>query len=434
VATAGYRLAAAGVEQLVEVPLSYFPRQTAGLQQAWRLRGPDWTAAVAVEALGQSVQADVFHLYSIKEGIVHGSVLLNYFVVGAPATEWRVQVPASVGNIDVVGQNVQRDWRREGDQVIVSLHQPVLGGATLLVTFEQPMSARGGTISPGEVRPLGVPAERGYIEVVSPLQVRTDVRRAEGGLLKLEATELPAEFRLLNSASALAVYQYTARPFRLEMGVEWYAQGETVDQAVDFAKLASQVSRDGQVVTEAQYFVKTRGRKALRILLPEGMKLWEARVDNEVTIAQRDGGQTLIPLPARLNPNEPVAVALRLGQAAVGSGATVRLVAPRAMAPTVVTEWTLRADAGRLLVPRGGNAELVRPALTETGFEWVSSRGSLAVASLLGIVALAALLLLADSPWRISAGLVLSAAAVLGALLLAGGALVNRRANLPVLT
>jgi len=434
VSTPGFRIVPSRVDQLVEVPLSYFPRQTAGLQQAWRLRDPEWSADTRVEALGQSVQADVFHLYSIKEGIVYGSVLINYFVVGAPATEWRIEVPRSVGNIDVLGQNVQRDWRRDGDQVIVSLHQPVLGGATLLVTFEQPMSARGGTISPGQVRPLGVQAERGYIEVVSPLQVKTSILRAEGGLLRLESTELPAEFRLLNSSPALAVYQYTARPFGLEMGVEWYAQGETVDQAIDFAKLSSQVSRDGQVVTDAQYFVKTRGRKALRIVLPEGVRLWEARVDGEVTNAQVDGGQTLVPLPARTNPNEPVAVALRLGQAADGSGSVVRLAAPRAMAPTVVTEWTVRADSGHLLVPGGGNAELVRPALTESGFEWVSSRGSLAVASLLGLASLGALFLLSDSRERIAAGLLFCAAAAVMASLLAGDALAKRRANLPVLT
>ncbi len=434
VSTPGYRIAPAHVERLVEVPLSYFPRQTAGLQQAWRLREADWTADVGIDAVGQSIQADVFHLYTVKEGIVYGSVLLNYFVVGAPATEWRVQVPKSVGNIDVVGQNVQRDWRREGDQVIVSLHQPVLGGATLLITFEQPMSARGGTISPGEVRPLGVQGERGYLEVVSPLQVKTAVRRAEGGLLKLEATELPPEFRLLNNSPVLAVYQYTARPFGLEMGIDWYAPGETVDQAVDFAKLSSEVSRDGQVVTEAQYYVKTQGRKALRIMLPEGVRLWETRVDNEPAVAQADGGVTLIPLPARLNANEPVAVVLRLGQGAGASPSTVRLVAPKAMAPTVVTEWTVHADSGRLLVPRGGNAELVRPALTESGFEWISSRRPLAVASLVALVALGALLLLSESPGRILAGLVVSAAAAALALLLAGDALGNRRASVPVLT
>jgi len=433
VSTPGYRIVPARVEGLAEVPLSFFPRQTPGLQQAWRLRGPEWSADVQVEALVQSVQADVFHLYSIKEGIVYGSVLLNYFVVGAPAGEWRIEVPASVGNIDVVGQGVQRDWRREGNQVIVALHQPVLGGATLLVTFEQPMSARGGAIEPGQLRPLGVQAERGYIEVVSPLQVKFEVRRSEG-LLKLDPMELPAEFRLLSSAPALAVYQYTARPFRLEMGLEWYAQAETADQVVDFARLSSHVSRDGQIVTDAQYFVKTHGRKALRLVLPAGVKLWETRVDNEVTSAQVDGDQTLVPLPARGNANEPVAVALRLGQAAGPSGAAISLCAPRTMAPTVITEWTLRGDPGLMLVPRGGTSNMVRPALTESGFEWISSRGTLPAAALLGFVALGALFLLSDSTWRITAGLACCAAAILGASMLAAEALVNRRQNLHELT
>ena len=437
VSSPGFRIVPARVDQLVEVPLSYFPKQAPGLQQTWRLRGADWSADVQVEALGQSVQADVFHLYSIKEGIVYGSVLLNYFVVGAPATEWRIEVPASMGNIDVVGQNVQRDWRREGNQVIVSLHQPVLGASTLLVTFEQPMSARGGTIEPGQVRPLGVQAERGYIEVVSPLQVKFDVRRAEGGLLKLDPMELPTEFRLLSASPALAVFQYTARPFKLEMGVEWYAQAETADQVVDFARLSSQVSRDGQVVTDAQYFVKTHGRKALRLILPPGVKLWETRVDNEGDKRTRSTeNQTLIPLPARANRRTShVNVTLRLGQGG-GSlpGSTVSLSAPVTTAPAVITEWTLKGDSGLQLVPRGGTSSLVYPALTESGFEWISGRRRLAVAVLLGVTALGALFLISDSRHRIMAGLACCAASMLAASMLTAQALTNRRANLRELT
>ena len=432
VATPGYRLVPAGTDKLVEVPLSYFPQQTTGLQQAWRLREAGWSAALKIEALGQSVQADVFHLYTVKEGVVYGSVLLNYFVVGAPATEWRLFVPPEAGNIDVTGQNVRRDWRREGDQLVVSLHQPVLGAATLLVTFDQPMSARGGAIQPGQVRPLGVQAERGYVQVVSPAQVKHEVRKADGGLLRLEPLELPTEFRLLTSAPSLAIYQYTARPFALEVGIEWYAAGETVDQVVDFAKLSSQVSRDGQVVTDAQFFVKTRGRKALRLELPAGAKLWETRVDNEIVNARADGGQTLVPLPARLNPNDPVAVTLRLGQAASG-GSTIRLVAPRTVAPSVINEWTLRADTGRQLAPRGGNAELLRPALTETGFEWIAHRGVVPAAVLLGFTALGALLARGSSRQRLFA-LIIFANVTIAALLIAAGATVNRRPNLQELT
>lgn len=428
-AAPGYRLVPGAVNALVEVPLSYFSRQVVGLQQAWRLRDAEWAAAVTVEALGQSVQADVFHLYSLREGVVYGSVLVNYFVIGAPANEWRLEVPASVGNIDITGQGVRRDWRREGNQVIVSLHQPELGAATMLVTFEQPMSARGGVIHPGEVRPLGVQSERGYVQVVSPLQVKQEVRKAEGGLLKLEPLELPAELRLLTTAPSLAVYHYTARPFALELGVEWYHPGETVEQLVDFAQLSSRISRDGQVVTEGRFFVKTRGRKALRMELPAGAKLWEARVDGEVVNARTDAGQVLVPLTARLNPNEPVDVLLRLGQPTTGGGSQVRVAAPKLAAPMVIGEWTLHADEGRLLVPQDGNVALTRSPLTENGFEWLDTRGREAVISLLVLSGLAVAALRARSVRWLPLGVLAAGIAVLFASTLALKAASSRRIN-----
>ena len=429
VSTPGFRILPTGTEKLVEMPLSYFPKQVAGLQQAYRLREAGWSATLKIEALGQSVQADVFHLYSLKEGVVYGSVLINYFVVGAPASEWKIEVPESVGNIDVVGQGVRRDWRRQGNQVIVSLHQPVLGAATLLITFEQPMSARGGVIKPGEVRPLGVQGERGFLQVVSPLQVKYAVKKAEGGLLKMEPLELPAEFRLLTTSPSLAVYQYTARPFELEMNADWYAPAEMAEQVVDFAKLSSQVSQDGQVVTDARFFVKTRGRKALRMVLPEGAKLWEARAGGEVVNARADGGQTLVPLPPRLNPNEPVEVTLRLGQSAKHASSPV-LGTPKLFVPTVISEWTLHADSGRLLVPKGGTAELVKPTLTETGFEWLSVRQPKAALLLLCMIALAAVLLRATTGGKLTAGMLIALIVLIAAANLALSALHQRRFNL----
>ena len=429
VSAPGYRIVPVASDGLIDVPLSFFPRQTAGLQQAWRLRGTEWKSTVRLEALGQSVQADVFHLYSLKEGVVYGSVLFNFFVVGAPANEWRIEVPATVGNVDIVGQNVRRDWRREGNVLVVTLHQPVLGAATLLVTFEQPMSARGGTIHPGELKPLGVQGERGFIQVVSPLQVKHTINRADGGLLKLEPLELPPEFRLLTTSPSLAVYQYTARPFALEMGIEWYPEAETVEQVVDYAKLSSQVSREGQVATEARFFVKTRGRKALRMTLPAGAVLWEARVDREVVTAGRDGEQMLLPLPARANPNEPVEVNLRIGQPAKDGGTDVVIAAPQLTVPVIIDEWTVQRDSDRLLVPRAATAELTNLPLTENGFEWLARHGLMSTVVLFLFTTLAALLLRGEGPVRLGSGLATALLAAGMALLLAGSASIGNRPN-----
>ena len=390
VTAAGYRLTAGKTAGVAEVPVTFFPKKTNGLQQAFRLREDTWTVGLAVEALGQSIHADVFHLYSLKAGAVYGSVLMNFFVVGAPATEWKISVPEGIGNIDVSGQNVGRDWRHDvkTHTVIVPLSRPVLGTGTILLTFEQPMNSRGGKLSPGGVFPLGVQGERGYVQVVSPLQVNQK-SASEGALLAIDATELPAEFRLLSSAPTLGVWQYTARDFKIDMEIEWFEPGETIGQVVDFQKLASRVSRDGQWVTDARIFVKSRGRGALRMAFPKGAVLWEAKVDGESVNARTDdGGDTLVPLPARLDPNQAVEVSLRYGARSAKPNSP-RLVAPKLDVPVVIGEWTISGDEGRQLVPRGGSADLVRPVLAESGWSWLATHpGSIAILLLAGLASL----------------------------------------------
>ena len=55
VAAAGYRLTVGKTAGVAEVPITFFPKKTAGLQQAFRLREGAWQVGLTVEALGQSV-------------------------------------------------------------------------------------------------------------------------------------------------------------------------------------------------------------------------------------------------------------------------------------------------------------------------------------------------------------------------------------------
>ncbi len=430
VAGAGFRVTPGETAGLAEVPPDYFPKKRAGLQQAFRVREAEWSATMRIEALGRSVQADVFHLYSLKEGAVWGSVLVNYFVVGAPANEWRLRVPESLGNVEVTGQNVGRDWRREGETLIVPLARPVLGAATLLVTFERGISARGGEVSPGEVRPLEVQSERGYVLVASPLQVKYDKPRSDGPVLEIDESELPAEYRLLSAAPAIGAWQYTGAGMSISLDVEWFEAGESLGQFVDFAELSSRVSGDGDVVTDARFFVKSRGLPVLRVRLPEGASLWESEVEGQQVNARKDGAETLVPLPPKADPNEPVEVLLRYGVGSTGKRAA-RLVAPALAAPLVVGEWTVRGDEGRQLVPRGGNARVTGPVMTENGFEWISSRARVPA----GLVLLAAVLgLVVYRGGRLRfAGVLLVLLAAVGCFALAKRAVEERRENVAVI-
>lgn len=352
-ATPGFRPAPGRLEGLAETPPAYFPRQSPGLQHAYRIRGGPWKARFEVAALGQNLQADLFHLHTLREGMAAGAVLVNFFTAGSPSSEWRFEVPESCGNLAIDGQGV-RAWRREGGEIIVSLDKPALGASTLLLTFEEPLPARGSVLQPGRIRPVGVQGERGVVQITSPFQVRHSISRTDGNLLRLEPGELPPAQRLLVSSPSLAVFQYNERPFAIEMNIEGFEPAETADSMIDFARLASTVAWDGQIVTEARWFVKSRGRGALRLGLPAGATLWEATAGGETVNARLDGKTTLIPLPATTDTVTPVEVTLRYGQAST-PGAAARLIAPVAEVPTAMGEWEISADRGRALLPAGGN-------------------------------------------------------------------------------
>ncbi len=370
----GFRVAVAETNLLVEKPLSYFPKPTANLQQAFRIREPGWSATMHIERLDQSVQSDVLHLYSLSQETVYGSALINYFVTGAPVSEWSITVPESLGNVLVDGQDI-RTWRREGDTLLVTLHQPVMGPYTLLVTFEEKPDADQGTFQPGLIAPIGVQGQRGYIQVVSPMQVEISTVSISDNMLNLDALELPAEFRLLSTAPPLGTWQYTERPFELSLKVDWFEPGATATQVVEFSEANSRVSMDGDLVTDVLYYVKSRGQRALRIQLPgDPVRLWEVSVNGHAVTARQAEDATIIPLPGGTDPNVPVEVSLRLGKPTVDES-NPTLALPIVFAPVLKTQWTIVGDEKHVVVPAEGAVAAAMPATRPTGFDWVAKRG-----------------------------------------------------------
>ena len=394
----GFRIAVGETDLLVDTPLSYFPKPMANLQQAFRIREPLWSATMRIELLERNVTSDVFHLYSLSQETVYGSALINYFVTGAPVSELKISVPQALGNVMVDGHDV-RTWRRDADTLIVSLHQPVMGPYTLLVTFEEkPLStsgnesddvaSRNGSFQAGQVAPIGVQGERGYVQIVSPMQVEITTAEISDDMLKLDPLELPAEFRLLSTAPPLGTWQYTERPFDLNLNVNWFQPGTTMTQVVEFSEANSRVSKDGELVTEVLYYVKSRGRRALKVKLPESpVRLWEATVNGQPVTARQSDDATLIPLPGSADPNVPVEVRLRLGKPTVNES-NPRLALPVVFSPVLKTQWNITGDEKNVLIPGRGTVTPPVPVLRPTGFEWVAKRGIfslLVIAVLTGI-------------------------------------------------
>jgi hypothetical protein len=345
---AGFRLNTDRSQALTEIATAFFPEQVAGLQTAFRLSDPAWSATLRVERLPQTVQADVFHLFSIGEGIAYGSSVMNYVVSGAPVSAFRVELSDEYYNVEFTGRDI-RGWEKTTNGYLVQLHSPVAGSYTLLATYERPFKPQGETLAFTGARPLDAQSEQGHTIIISAYQFQVKPAAVSPGLLPLEPGEVPPEYRLFFDAPVLAAYHYSSRPFDLRLALSPLTQGESLNQVVDRASLSTRISKEGQVVTDIRYYLKNRGNPSLRTVLAAGDQLWSVAVNGAAVVPVMDGAASLIPLPPHLAPDAVLTVDLKVASTNVTAADTVRLAAPVLAAPVLLAEWKLTPDENRRL-------------------------------------------------------------------------------------
>jgi hypothetical protein len=178
---------------------------------------------------------------------------------------------------------------------------------------------------------------------------------------------VPAEYRLFFDAPILKAYRYSARPFNLQLALSPLAQAGTLSLVVDRAALTTRISQDGEVITDAQYFVKNRGNPHLRLSLPAGTALWSATVNGATVVPVKDGEANLIPLPQKADPNTVQSLDLKLASKSA-SAARVLASAPIVSAPVMLAEWRLEPDTGRRLTYRRGSLAPANGVPDNSGF------------------------------------------------------------------
>jgi hypothetical protein len=365
-ADAGFRLTADRSQSLTEIATAFFPRKVTGIQAAFRLSEPGWQATMRVERLPQTVQADVFHLFSIGEGIAYGSSVMNYQISGAPVSTFRVELSDEYFNVEFTGKDI-RNWQKTTNGYIVQLHSPVSGAYTLLATYERPFKPQGETLAFTGAHPLDAQSEQGHTIVISAYQFQVKPVAVSSGLLPLESGEVPSEYRLFFDAPVLAAYRYSSRPFDLKLALSPLAQGDSLNQVVDRASLTTHISKEGQVLTDVRYFVKNRGNPYFRLTLPEATDLWSATVNGAAVVPVMDGKANLIPLPQRADPDTVLTLDLKLATRAKDSK-WITVAAPIVNAPVMLAEWKLEPDEGQRLVYHKGSLTPIGGVPDVSGF------------------------------------------------------------------
>src|SRR5437868_5563289 len=274
---------------------------------------------------------------------IGGSSVMNYLVSGAPVSTFRVELSDEYYNVEFTGKDI-RNWQKTTGGYVVQLHTPVSGSYTLLATYERPFKPQGETLAFTGARPLDAQTEQGHTLVISAYQFQVKPVDVSPGLLPLEPGEVPSEYRLFFDAPILAAYRYPARPFSLKLALSPLAQGDSLNQVVDRASLETRISKEGQVITDVHYFVKSRGNPHFRLTLSQGTQLWSATVNGAAVVPVIDKEANLIPLPQGANPDAVLEVQLKLAQ--TNDATRVTVSAPTVAAPVMLAEWRLEPDTG----------------------------------------------------------------------------------------
>jgi len=399
-AEAGFRLTAERTQGLTEIATAFFPRKVPGIQTSFRLSESAWQVTLRVERLPQSIQVDAFHLFSIGEGVAYGSSLLNYAVSGAPIAAFKVELSDEYFNVEFTGKDI-RNWQKAEGGYVVQLHTPVTGAYPLLATYERPFKPQGETLAFTGARPLDAQSEQGHTLIISAYQFQVKPVAISSGLLPLETGEVPAEYRLFFDEPLLAAYHYTARPFDLKLALSPLVQGDSLSQVADRATLSTRISKEGQILTDARYFVKSRGNAHFSVTLPAGTELWSATVNNASVVPVKDGTANLIPLPQQADPNAVLAIHLKLAERA-GNPRKVKISTPMVGAPVLLAEWKLEPDTAQRLVYRDGSLTPVEGVTDMSGFVGLARMfgGEESGQATMALVAMLGLLTLAVALWR----------------------------------
>lgn len=362
----GYRVTPERTWSLTEIAPAFFPNLLPGIQTAFRLSDPDWRATMQVERVPQTVQADVFHLFSIGQGIAYGSSVINYVVTGAPVSKFHVGMPDDYLNVEFTGDGI-RSWEKTANGYVVQLLTPVSGAYTLLATFEQPFQQRGQTLSFTGARAGDAQSESGHTIIISAYPFQVKPINVSPALTELEAGEVPPEYNLFFDQPVLKAYSYSSQPFNLELELSPLAQGDSLAQVVDRASLVTHISKEGQAVTDAHYYVKSRGNPNFSVTLPAGTELWSVTVNDKPAVPVTDQNSILIPLPQHADPD--AVLALNLQVAATSSVPQhVSLAAPVVAAPVMLAKWQIEPDQGQKLEYQSGTLTPANRLPDNSGF------------------------------------------------------------------
>lgn len=311
----GVRLKLGKVEGLQQVNTGSAPMRVEGAQHAFRYRSGEWQLSMLMERKESSIHSELFHLYSLGEGVMYVSSAITYHISGAPVKSFSLHIPKYIDTVEFTGADIE-SWQREDETCTVELRQRVMGDYTLLVTYDRQFDYEGAVLPVAGIETVDTDSEVGYVALASSASIKfSESEPLADSIFVIDRHEIPAAYAAPVTDPVLRAYKYTRRPHAVMIRVEPYATETLLDQVVDYLDMTTRISRDGETVTTATYYIKNTTRQYLVARLPVGADLWSIvsvaadGTTTEVPSQQSEQG-ILVPVSRPQDPNTPLTIRL----------------------------------------------------------------------------------------------------------------------------
>lgn len=320
-----------------------------------------WRIVLATERLPPRLVAEVFNLVTVGDGQVGGSATIRYAIVNQGVQSFQVRVPRHWKNIEFTGANVRRTDHQE-DLWTVALQDKAWGAYTLVLTYDYTFDPKKDSLDGAGAHPLGAERETGTSAITAAPGVEVTATAVAPPLRTLDPTELASTDRAFIARPVLLAYRYEGTNFALNLEVIRHEAIPVLDAVADRTQLTSVLTEQGEMLTQATFFVKNNERQYQRFQLPEDASLWGVAVNGEPAKADRDGDWVLVNLPTAANRDEVFTIDLnyaqQYGKLSRGGGLlkrTIDLTAPQTDVPGTYAQWELYTPDNRHISQFGGN-------------------------------------------------------------------------------
>lgn len=228
-------------------------------------------------------------------------VNFSYNIQNTELSEIAFKIPAlstitSVDTRDMYSWKINNDDATSENKILkIKFKKAVSGQLSIKLTFEKQITGSAQEISAPIISPVSFNEYKGFLILDSAVNAELTVLKTTN-LVEIDETEalnIPARNTL---TPVIASYRFTKFPIALNAKVQKHTDIASVPCVIDLASYRSVITREGYLMTEAQYKIRNNTVQFLEIMLPEKSAPWSLNVAGKLKKPGASSNIIYIPL------------------------------------------------------------------------------------------------------------------------------------------